>query len=91
MGLAARERRVAPPTFPGPLYTRRLGVAGRFISARAASPLGSNLPGHSRHDGCPWRDPSARSVPVVHVAPAAKVSSQFPGEDARYAHPCQAG
>jgi hypothetical protein len=50
VGVAARERCVAPAGLSGPLDSRRSGVAGSLISARAASPLDRDLPGHSCHD-----------------------------------------
>lgn len=37
------------PIMLGPLHASRPGIAGRFTSAHATSPLGSNLRGHFRH------------------------------------------
>jgi hypothetical protein len=69
---------------PGPLHGRRPGMAGRLISARAASPLGSNLPRHSRHD--PGLAPQAGLTQVgLHRRPPARTSThrssvQKPGD-----------
>src|SRR5437764_492 len=48
-GVTARERRAAPTSRPGALQTRRPGVARGVVPVRATSPLGRDLPGHSRH------------------------------------------